>query len=77
MSNHLDCPVQQPFTSTLRGAPSEGPVGVNEGLKHDSAVNFDHVQMVEGSRLVGYVGSLGPEKMRSVCRALAIAVGCD
>ena len=66
-----------PITSTIRGAPSEVVVGVNEGLKHTSAVNLDHVQTVERSRLVGYVGSLGPQKMRNVCRALAIAAGCD
>jgi mRNA-degrading endonuclease toxin of MazEF toxin-antitoxin module len=52
-------------------------VGTNEGLKHDSAVNLDHVQTVERSRLESYVGHLGPEKMREVCRALAVAVGCD
>jgi mRNA interferase MazF len=66
-----------PITSSLRGAPSEVGVGVDHGLKHASAVNLDHVQTVERSRLVGYVGRLGPEKMREVCRALAIAVGCD
>ncbi len=66
-----------PVTSTLRGAPGEVPVGVPEGLKHESAVNLDHVQTVEKARLVGFVGSLGTEKMRAVCRALAIAVGCD
>jgi mRNA interferase MazF len=66
-----------PVTSTVRGAPSEVVVGVREGLKHESAVNLDHVQTVEKARLVGYVGSLGPDKMHSVCRALAIAVGCD
>jgi mRNA interferase MazF len=66
-----------PITSTVRGAPSEVLVGTGEGLRHESAVNLDHVQTVERSRLVGYVGSLAPEKMRSVCRALAIAVGCD
>lgn len=66
-----------PVTSTRRGAPSEVPVGVAEGLKHDSAVNLDHVQTVEQARLVGYVGSLRPEKMTLVCRALAIATGCD
>lgn len=66
-----------PITSTVRGAPSEVPVGTGEGLKHESAVNLDHVQTVERSRLVGYVGSLGPAKMGAVCRALAIAVGCD
>jgi mRNA interferase MazF len=66
-----------PITSTLRGAPSEVPVGVAEGLKHTSAVNLDHVQTVEKARLTGHVGSLTPEKMRAVCRALAIAVACD
>jgi len=66
-----------PITSTIRGAPSEVLVGVREGLKHESAVNLDHVQTVERARLVGYVGSLGPDKMREVCRALAVAAGCD
>lgn len=66
-----------PITSTLRGAPSEVAVGVDEGLKLPSAVNLDHVQTVEQSRLVGYVGHLAPDKMREVCRALAIATGCD
>jgi mRNA interferase MazF len=66
-----------PITSTRRGAPSEVAVGIDEGLKHESAVNLDHVQTVEKARLVGYVGSLGPEKMRAVCRALAIAVACE
>ena len=66
-----------PVTSTMRGAPSEVSVGVPEGLKRESAVNLDHVQTVERSRLVGYMGHLGLEKMREVCRALAVAAGCD
>ena len=66
-----------PVTSTIRGAPSEVQVGAGEGLKHESAVSLDHVQTVEQSRLEGYVGHLGVEKMREVCRALAVAVGCD
>jgi len=66
-----------PITSTIRGLPSEVVVGVAEGLKHESAVNLDHVQTVEQSKLVGFVGHLEANKMREVCRALAIAVGCD
>ena len=66
-----------PITSTINGAPSEVIVGENEGLKHRSAVNLDHVQTVERARLVGYVGTLGPAKMREVCRGLAIATGCS
>jgi len=66
-----------PITSTIRGAPGEVSVGVPEGLKRESAVNLDHVQTVERARLIGYVGHLTPEKMRQVCRALAVAVGCE
>lgn len=66
-----------PVTSSFRGAPSEVVVGTPQGLKHPSAVNLDHVQTVEKARLTGFLGSLGPEKMREVCRALSVAVGCD
>ena len=66
-----------PITSTIRGLPSEVPVGVAEGLKHESAVNLDHVQTVEQSRLSRRLGSLGTDKMRAVCRALAVAAGCN
>ena len=66
-----------PITSTRRGAPSEVPVGVKEGLKHESAVNLDHVQTVERARLISLIGTLDDAQMRRVCRALAVATGCS
>jgi len=66
-----------PITSAIRGVPSEVPVGVDQGLKHDSVVNLDHVQTVDKKDLKHFVGSLSEEKMAAVCRALAIATGCD
>lgn len=66
-----------PVTSDIRGLPSEVAVGVAEGLKHDSVVNLDRVQTVDQRRLRHYVGSLGGAKMAQVCRALAVAAGCD
>jgi mRNA interferase MazF len=65
-----------PVTSTLRDAPSHVPVGTAEGLKHPSAVSLDHVQTVDRSKLVQHLGTLPPEKLAQVCRALAIATGC-
>jgi len=65
-----------PVASTIYGAPSEVIVGIDEGLKRESAVNLDHVQTVEQSQLVRRLGHLGPSKMREVCRRLAIAAGC-
>jgi len=66
-----------PITSTIRGLPSEVVVGPPEGLKHDSAVNLDHVRTVEQARLTRQVGHLRADKMRAVCRALAVATSCD
>lgn len=66
-----------PVTSSLRGLPSEVAVGVDEGLKQPSAVNLDHLQTIPRSELTQFVGTVGTEKMRYVCRALAIATGCS
>jgi mRNA interferase MazF len=65
-----------PVTSTVRGAPSEVMVGIEEGLKGPSAINLDHVQTVEQRLLEHYVGTLAPEKMAEVCQALRVATGC-
>lgn len=65
-----------PITTVQRGLPSEVTLGPPEGLKHDSAVNLDHVQTVERARLVSFVGSLDAKQMRRVCHALAVATGC-
>lgn len=65
-----------PITSTVRGLPSEVSVGTEEGLKKPSAVNLDHVQTVDQSRLRQFVGSLSREQMARVCHALAVAAGC-
>jgi mRNA interferase MazF len=64
------------ITSTIRGAPSEVRVGVEEGLKRDSVMPLDHEHTVEKARLERRPGGLEPNKMREVCRALAIATGC-
>ena len=65
-----------PITSTVRGAPSEVVVGIDEGLKHDSAINLDHLQTIDQARLKGFVGSVPDMKMHKVCQAIAISLGC-
>jgi mRNA interferase MazF len=65
-----------PITSTSHGAPSEVPVGLEEGLKHDSVINLDQVQTVDQKKLHQFIGTVGAQKMDDVCRALRIATGC-
>ena len=66
-----------PVTSTIRGVPSEVMVGIEQGLKHTSAVNLDHVQTVDRSRLKKYLGHLGKKTMCEICRALSVATECE
>ena len=73
---YLSTVLVAPITSTIRGAPSEVVVGFDEGLRHESAVNLDHVQTVPKDQLRQFIGTLGRQKMGQVCRALAIAAGC-
>ena len=54
-----------PVTSTVRGAPTEVSVGVEEGLKQPSCVNLCNLFTVPRGRLKGFVGTLGPDKIAS------------
>lgn len=65
------------ITSTRRGSPTEVDLGVEEGLKAASCVNLCHVFTVAQADLRRFVGAVAPDKMRAVCRALAIATACD
>jgi mRNA interferase MazF len=64
-------------TSTRRGVPTEVALGAAEGLKHESCVNLSNLYTIRKADLKRFVGVVGAEKMRAVCRALAIALGCD
>jgi mRNA interferase MazF len=74
--DHLHTAVVAPITSTIRGLPSEAPVGTADGLKVASVVNLDHIITVRQVDLKRYVGHLDEKRMRSVCEALDIALGC-
>lgn len=65
-----------PVTSTIHGAPSEVILGPDEGLNHESAANMDHLQTVQQSGLHTFLGRLSAQKLREVCRAVGIALGC-
>ncbi|MCK4391036.1 MAG: type II toxin-antitoxin system PemK/MazF family toxin [Desulfobacterales bacterium] len=73
----IDTVIVAPITSTIYGVPSEVIVGIDQGLKHECAVNLDHIQTVSASKLCHYVGYLDESLMGKVCFALRIAAGCD
>ena len=77
MSGPIDTVIIAPITSRIYGVPSEVTVGIDQGLKHDCAVNLDHIQTISASGLKRYIGILDKDLMTRVCQALNIATGCE
>ncbi|HEV7467420.1 MAG TPA: type II toxin-antitoxin system PemK/MazF family toxin [Candidatus Dormibacteraeota bacterium] len=73
----LHAVIGAPVTSTVRGLSTEVPLGPEDGLQVESVANLDSVQLVARSRLVRRVGRARASAMSSICRALAVAVGCE
>jgi mRNA interferase MazF len=63
-----------PVYSRRDGLPTQIEVGVDEGLKHDSAVHCDEMISIRKTLLTDYIGSLLPAKMDEVNTALRIAL---
>lgn len=66
------------FLSTrIRGIPTEVRLGTEEGLPKECVVNLDNVRHISRSFLGEPITTLSGPRMHEVCRALAIATGCD
>jgi mRNA interferase MazF len=63
-----------PVYSRYGGLPTQIEAGVDEGLKHDSAVYCDGLVSISKSGLTDYIGSLPNDKMEAVNVALRIAL---
>ena len=73
----LNSVIVGPITSTIRGLSTEVPVGPNDGIRVDSVVNLDSVQLLDRRLLRRKVGQLGTARMAEICKSVSIAIGCD
>jgi mRNA interferase MazF len=66
-----------PCTTTVRGLASEVLLEPGDDpVPRRSAVNLDSLESVAVAVLVQRLGRLADERMREICRALAVAVAC-
>jgi mRNA interferase MazF len=63
-----------PVYTAYEGLSTQVPVGIDEGLKHDSGIHCDELISLPKSMLTNYVGKLPPAKIRLLERALKIAL---
>ena len=69
--------VAVPATRTIRELPTEVRLGPDDGLPSECVLNFDNVSAVPRAYFVERICALRGNRMREVCKALAIATGCD
>jgi len=66
-----------PVYTNYEGLSTQVPIGVEEGLKHPSAIRCDELISILKIRLTDYVGILSEEKFIELGQALSIAIGID
>ncbi len=62
-------------TTRARGLETEVPLGRKEGLPRACYANADNLFTIDKAWLTERAGVLGPEKVRGIDRALALALG--
>jgi mRNA interferase MazF len=63
-----------PVYSVFHGLASQVAVGIDEGLKHESAIHCDELVSLPKTVLTDYVGSLSRSKLQELNKALAVAL---
>ncbi|MGB5620129.1 MAG: type II toxin-antitoxin system PemK/MazF family toxin [Desulfobacterales bacterium] len=63
-----------PIYTAYEGLSTQVPVGIDEGLKHESGIHCDELISLPKSMLTNYVGKLPLEKLHLLKRALKIAL---
>ena len=63
-----------PVYTAYDGLATQVPVGVSEGLTHESSIHCDEVISLTKVVLTDYLGSLSPQKTALLNRALRVAL---
>lgn len=65
------------LTTTIRGIPTEVRLDPDDGVPRECVISMDNLSTVSQSLLSKPITTLSGPRMHEVCRALAIATGCD
>jgi len=63
-----------PVYTVYDGLSSQVPIGVDEGLKHDSSIHCDELVSLPKSRLTNFIGTLPLHQIKALNKALHIAL---
>jgi len=66
-----------PVYSIYNELSTQVPIGVEEGLKHNSSIHCDALMSIPKSLLSNYIGLLPAEKINLLDQSLKIAIDID
>ena len=66
-----------PVYSTRAGLATQVNIGIEEGLKHESAIHCDELVSLPKSVLTDYVGALSAPKIEELNEALRVALALE
>jgi mRNA interferase MazF len=73
---HLHAVLAAPVTTTIRGIPTEVPLGIAHGLDRQCVASLDNLTLVERRLLREKIGQVDDYTMAGLCRALGVVVAC-
>lgn len=65
-----------PITRSVRGIPTEVPLGPHDGLRQDCAATLDNSIAIRRAYLTVHLGSIGAGRWPHVCAAMRAAIDC-
>jgi mRNA interferase MazF len=66
-----------PIFSSGQGLSTQVPIGVDEGMKHDSWIICDNLVSIGKSELSQFVGALSGSKIAALDKALRVALSLE
>jgi mRNA interferase MazF len=63
-----------PVYTAYDGLASQVPIGVEDGVKHESSIHCDNLVSLQKSALTNFVATLSTEKIEELDQALAVAL---
>lgn len=72
----LNSVLAAPVTRSVRGIPTELPLGPDDGMPTECVASFDNLRVVPKTNLVDHICTLQPARLVEACTALRTAVDC-
>ena len=66
-----------PVYSSFDSLSTQVPIGIDQGLKHESSIHCDELISIQKKNLAHFIGTLSPIKIEDLNRTLATALELD